>query len=484
MRTSITHPLLIAEVQAKAGQGRIGITFCPGKHQPDAMTGGWRRNLGIDLDAIRDWGAVAIVTLVEEHELRALKVPDLGKKVRDRHMAWYHLPIKDVAIPSPQFEANWADVGEGLRARLRDGFNVLVHCKGGLGRAGTIASRLMVELGISPDEAVRAVRQARPGAIETAEQERYVLALKETPEAAPDTSPAATMDRAIGALLGLAAGDAVGTSLEFKTRDSYPPLTDMVGGGPFGLKAGQWTDDTAMALALADSLTANDGLNEADLMRRFVRWHEQGEYSCTGTCFDIGITTRQALSRWKRTGNPTAGSTDPQTAGNGSLMRLAPVAIRFWRDRPTMRDVAARQSATTHAAPEAIDACVAFAEVLADAIEGRPRSEVLRDRVGPYAGAIQPIMAGSWRGEGRNHVRATGYVAHSLEASLWSVGRTGSFEEAVLLAANLGEDADTTAAITGQLAGALYGANGIPQRWRDLLAWEPRIRAMAEGIFQ
>ena len=366
-------------------------------------------------------------------------------------------------------------MGEGLHARLRDGFNVLVHCKGGLGRAGTIAARLLIELGMAPQMAVGVVRQARPGAIETSGQERYVMALREVPEAVPD--PAATKDRAIGALLGLAVGDAIGTTLEFTTRDSYRPVTDMVGGGPFGLKAGQWTDDTAMALALADSLTANDGLNEADLMRRFVRWHEQGEYSCTGSCFDIGITTSQALSRWKRTGNPTAGSTDPQTAGNGSLMRLAPVAIRFWRDRPTMRDVAARQSETTHAAPEAIDACVAFAEVLADAIEGRPRSEVLRDRVGPYAGAIQPIMAGSWRGKQRNRVRASGYVAHSLEASLWSVGRTGSFEEAVLLAANLGEDADTTAAITGQLAGALYGASGIPQRWRDLLAWEPRLRS-------
>ena len=250
----------------------------------------------------------------------------------------------------------------------------------------------------------------------------------------------------------------------------------MVGGGPFRLEPGQWTDDTAMALALADSLAASGGIDEADLMHRFVRWYEHGEYSCTGSCFDIGITTRQALARWKRTGNPTAGSTDPQTAGNGSLMRLAPVAIRFWRDRPALRDVAARQSATTHAAPEAIDACVAFAEVLADAIEGRPRSQVLCDRVGTYAGAIRSIMAGSWRGKDRNHVQASGYVAHSLEASLWSVGRTGGFEEGVLLAANLGEDADTTAAIAGQLAGALYGANGIPQRWRDQLAWEPRLR--------
>ena len=167
---------------------------------------------------------------------------ELSRKVRGRHVAWYHLPIEDGTIPSPQFE-QWAAVGEGLRGRLRDGFNVLVHCKGGLGRAGTIASRLMVELGTSPGKAVRAVRHARPGAIETREQDGYVLALSEAPEAAPDTSLAATMDRAIGALLGLAAGDAVGTSLEFTTRDGYLPLTDMVGGGPFGLKAGQWTDD-------------------------------------------------------------------------------------------------------------------------------------------------------------------------------------------------------------------------------------------------
>jgi ADP-ribosyl-[dinitrogen reductase] hydrolase len=187
MRTSLTHPLMIAEVQAKEGQGRIGITFCPGKHQSDAVTGRWRRNLGIDLDAIRDWGAVAVVTLVEEQELRALNVSDLGQKVRGHHMAWYHLPIEDVAIPSPQFEANWAEVGESLRGRLRDGFSVLVHGKVGLGHAGTIASRLVVELGTSPGEAVLAVRHARPGAIETRKQHEYVLALSEAPEAAPDS---------------------------------------------------------------------------------------------------------------------------------------------------------------------------------------------------------------------------------------------------------------------------------------------------------
>jgi ADP-ribosyl-[dinitrogen reductase] hydrolase len=195
------------------------------------------------------------------------------------------------------------------------------------------------------------------------------------------------------------------------------------------------------------------------------------------------MTTRQALNRWTKTGDPNAGSADPQTAGNGSLMRLAPVAVRYWRDRVLLRDVAAGQSRTTHAAPEAVDACVAYAEVLADAIEGRPRSEVLRHRAHSHNGSIGPIMSGSWRGMQRQDVRSSGYVAHSLEASLWSVGRTGSFEEAVLSAANLGKDADTTAAITGQLAGALYGAAGIPRHWLDRLAWEPRIRQQAQALF-
>lgn len=297
----------------------------------------------------------------------------------------------------------------------------------------------------------------------------------------PDRSEAEIADRAMGALLGLAVGDALGTTLEFCARDSQPRLTDMAGGGPFALKAGEWTDDTAMALALMDSLNADPQLDETDLMRRFVSWHETGAYSCTGTCFDIGLATRSALQRYKRTGQPLAGSTDPMSAGNGSLMRLAPVAIHHWQDRSGLRDVAARQSRTTHAAPEAVDACVAFAEVLADAIAGVPRSQVLRPGDYPYAGQIGPIMAGSWRGKRRSEIHSSGYVAHSLEAALWCVGRTSSFADAVCLAANLGEDADTTAAITGQLAGALYGAQVIPAGWLTKLAWRERIERMARA---
>jgi ADP-ribosyl-[dinitrogen reductase] hydrolase len=478
MRTSQSHPLQIATVQPNEATGRIGITFCPGKVQPGAMSGSWNRDLGLDLDAIAKWGAVAVVTLVEDHELVTLKVNTMGKEVRARHMDWFHLPIPDVSVPDAAFEQQWAGVAPDLMQRLRAGFDVLVHCKGGLGRAGTIAARLMIGMGVPADQAVKAVRAVRPGAIETSAQLAHVMA--QTPE--PETSAAAIRNRAIGALVGLAVGDAVGTTLEFKTRDTYPALTDMIGGGPFGLQPGEWTDDTAMALALADSLKQNPALDEKDLMQRFVDWHAKGSYSCTGHCFDIGITTRQALARWQKTGVPFAGSTDPMSAGNGSLMRLAPVAIRHFNDRAMLRDVAARQSRTTHAAPEAIDACVAYAEVLADAIAGARRSEVLRHHNAGYAGKIGPILQGSWRGKPRADIRASGYVAHALEASLWSVARTGDFRGAVLLAANLGDDADTTGAIAGQLAGALYGASGIPQTWRDKLAWCDRLTKAAEAL--
>src|SRR5262249_970664 len=171
------------------------------------------------------------------------------------------------------------------------------------------------------------------------------------------TSDDQRCDRAIGTMLGLAIGDAIGTTLEFSVRDARQPVTDMVGGGPFRLKPGEWTDDTAMALCLADSLLARNHLDQRDLMQRFCRWWRSGENSCTGTCFDIGNATRKALIRFERTGDPVSGSTDPQSAGNGSLMRLAPAAIRHHADLASAIEVARGQSVTTHAAAASVDAC-------------------------------------------------------------------------------------------------------------------------------
>jgi ADP-ribosyl-[dinitrogen reductase] hydrolase len=291
-------------------------------------------------------------------------------------------------------------------------------------------------------------------------------------------------DRAIGCLLGLAVGDAVGTTLEFTERGTFEPLTNMVGGGPFRLPPGGWTDDTSMALALARSLLANSELDEADLMNRFVAWRRRGEYSWNGRCFDIGMTVSAALQRFESTGNPVAGSIDPLCAGNGSIMRLAPVAIRHRNAADRLLDVARRQSATTHGAQEAVSACELLAEMLVGAINGEPRSRVLRDRSADYAGSVGSIARGGWRGKTRGEIQSTGYVAHTLEAALWCVGRTGSFREAVLLGANLGGDADTTAAVVGQIAGALYGASSIPREWIEQLQWRDEIAALGAELYE
>ena len=483
-RTSATHPLQIAEIEAGSHGGTIGVTFCPGKKDPHGMSGAWARDLDVDLDAIAAWNACALVTLVEERELELLAVTGLGRQVASRHMDWFHLPVRDVSVPGEAFERAWDGVGAHLRARLRSGGKVLVHCRGGLGRAGTIAARLLVELGEEPARAIERVRTARPGAIETREQEHHVLECRAIAEPRPEVTEAAFGDRAAGALLGLAIGDAVGTTLEFEGRDDKaPPQADMVGGGPFGLAPGEWTDDTAMALALADSLLARGALDEADLLDRFVKWWKEGEYSCTGSCFDIGVTTRGSLRRWTDTGERHPGPTAPDTAGNGSLMRLAPVAVRYWNDPAARRDAAARQSMATHGAAEAVDACVLYADLLAEAIAGLPRSHVLAPRRVDLAPEISRVAGGSWTSKDRTRVRGSGYVVHSLEAALWCVARSSDFRGAVLLAANLREDADTTAAITGQLAGALCGASGIPEEWRRRVAWGPRIEHTAGRLF-
>ena len=475
-KTSESSPLRIAAVTPADGHGRIGITLCPGKTDPHGRAGAWARDLDTDLDAVRDWGATAVVTLITDEEIDYLQIPRLRQAVLDRHMEWWHLPIEDGHSPPARgFEDKWEVAGEALRDRLRLGFDVLVHCRGGLGRAGTIAARLLVELGERPDEAIRRVREVRPGAIEREFQEPHVRQRSTQASSIPSRTAESIRDRALGAFLGLAVGDAVGTTLEFRRRDAQPRVEDMEGGGPFELPAGSWTDDTAMALALAESLATSEPLDPRDLMDRFVRWWRDGDYSCRGYCFDIGNTTRAALDRYLRTRDPLAGSTDPGSAGNGSLMRLAPVALRFWQDRHRLAATAAEQSRTTHGAEEAVDACRAFAELLADAIAGVRRADVLAPRRFEGAEAIARIMAGSWRGRPRNEIRSGGYVVHTLEAALWSVARAGNFRNAVLLAANLADDADTVAAVTGQLAGALYGLREIPDAWLERLAWRDRL---------
>lgn len=296
-----------------------------------------------------------------------------------------------------------------------------------------------------------------------------------------------SLDRHRGALLGLACGDAVGTTVEFQPRGSFAPLTDMVGGGPFGLRAGQWTDDTSMALCLAESLLAQHGCDPQDQMTRYANWYQWGYWSSTGHCFDIGMATRAAIQRFLATGEPLAGSPDPDQAGNGPLMRLAPVPMFFGPDESLVQRMAELSSRTTHAAPECLQACRLFAVALARALRGLPWPQVLD--LGAIACAtdsprIRDIAAGTYRDKSAAQIRSSGYVVDSLEAALWCCTRHDSFEGAVLQAANLGDDADTTAAIAGQLAGAMHGASGIPAHWLRRLHLGDDIGALAESLWR
>jgi len=184
IRTSQSHPLVIAPVEVAPGFGRIGITFAPGKSDPDAASGAWARDLAADLDAIAAWPAGTLVTLIEPHEFELLGIAALGDEARRRGLDWRHLPIRDVSVPGPAFEAVWPAQSAALRAKLGSGENIVVHCRGGLGRAGMIAARLLVEGGLDADAAMARVRAVRPGAIETRAQEHWV---RSGPRLAPPT---------------------------------------------------------------------------------------------------------------------------------------------------------------------------------------------------------------------------------------------------------------------------------------------------------
>lgn len=291
-------------------------------------------------------------------------------------------------------------------------------------------------------------------------------------------------DRFRGCLLGLAAGDAVGTAVEFKDRGTFAPLTDMIGGGPFDLKAGQWTDDTSMALCLAASLVERKGFDARDQMERYLRWRDSGYFSSTGKFFDIGNSVRVALNAFRSSGEPFAGIDNPTAAGNGCIMRLAPVPMFFFSDIEKAGHFAMESCRTTHGAAECLDAARLLARIIVRALSGRPKDEVAFGDEASFLGCskILAVARGEYRTKHSKEIIGGGYVADCLEAAMWCFFRTDSFERAILAAANLGDDADTTAAVCGQVAGAYYGASGIPAGWLDKLSMAAGISTMADRL--
>lgn len=295
-----------------------------------------------------------------------------------------------------------------------------------------------------------------------------------------------TAERFRGALLGLACGDAVGTTVEFMPRGSFSPVTEMVGGGPFRLKPGEWTDDTSMALCLAESLVECNGFDAADQMHRYVKWLDEGYWSSNGRCFDVGGATHDALSKFKKTGNPFSGNTHTQSAGNGCIMRLAPIPMFFYPDRDAVIEMSGESSRTTHGAPECIEASRLFGSMLFMALDGASKEQILSRHAmsGFNSKKIEAIAKGDYRTKSESEIFGVGYVVQSMEAAVWCFDHTDNFRDAILRAANLGDDADTTAAICGQIAGAYHGDSGIPESWRKRLVMRAEICLLADKLFQ
>ena len=290
-------------------------------------------------------------------------------------------------------------------------------------------------------------------------------------------------ERYRGCLLGLACGDAVGTTVEFRARGSFEPVTGMQGGGPFGLIPGEWTDDTSMALCLAASLLHCKGFDAVDQMNRYCNWRSVGYMSSTGNCFDIGLTVSGALTRYLASGDPFAGDPDPRTAGNGALMRLAPVPMFYAASAQAVWKQAGESTRTTHGAHEAIECSQLFALQLRAALRGEGKEAILSTApLAPLSDKVMALARGDYASKPIDRIKGSGYCVESLEAALWCFAHTRSFEEAVLAATNLGDDADTTAAICGQLAGAFYGASAIPADWLRPLVMREDIEQMADQL--
>lgn len=493
-KTSMTHPLEIDELAC--GAGVVGMTLCPGKRVQSYFGGHRERNLAADMRVVADWGASVVVTLMEGFELEELGVGNLGNVAEALELDWHHLPIPDMQVPDERFERRWTYTGHVLRSRLAAGERVLLHCRGGFGRTGTIAARLAIELGAAPDAALRAVRVARPGTVETPLQEAYVRACR------PSQADAAYAERVLGCLLGGAVGDALGYAVEFKTR---PEIQHRYGGDgirhPEFNRAGEAevSDDTQMTLFTADGLLRS--LDHADPVDQSGVLHAVRDATVAWYALQTGGSLpkdmRYGLGRYATV---LAKSQDPGTTcmsacaagaagtpedpinnskGCGGVMRVAPVGLIGELTPTQVFDLAARSAAQTHGHPSGhLSAGVLAALVsglcggldlnaaLADALRLASRWSGCEETVAAVRHAEQ--LAGS---HGNDHHEAIvqlgeGWVGEeALAIGLYSAMVASDFRETVRMASNHGGDSDSTASIAGQIRGAWKGLEGIPNAW-------------------
>jgi ADP-ribosylglycohydrolase len=296
--------------------------------------------------------------------------------------------------------------------------------------------------------------------------------VEDDPLADPDALSAvrSLRDRFLGTLLGLAVGDAVAAATQFRRAGTFTPVGDMLGGGPFDLPRGGWSDDTSMTLCLADSLLACEGFDARDQMERYRRWQQEGYLTATGQCVGITASTTRAIavSQWRR--QIFSGSHDPSQLDPEPLARVAATVLFFFADPVQALERATEAARTTCQAPAVLDACRSLARALHAALSGQPKAVVLESAALPATSAAA-----------RNGASVSSAPA-ALTAAVAAFGATGNFRDAVLYAVNLGGDSDVVAAVTGQLAGAFYSIKAIPTSWHNGLMQKELIAAYADKL--
>ena len=277
-----------------------------------------------------------------------------------------------------------------------------------------------------------------------------------------------TLDSAMGMFIGLAVGDALGAPLEFmRSREPDEYITKYMRGGHHNMDNGEWTDDTAMALGMAQSFIDNDGeFNPADIMHNWSRWYNAGEFIPRGKCFDIGNTTQRAIDKYDKNNTVYNGLSLDTESGNGALMRLAPVVMVSTTPERAM-ELAVAQTIMTHGSPTAIEYSRVFAHELwhGDALQ-RYRKYRL-----PLDIDREKVMSG-------------GYVVETYQCAMWAFMTTNNFADCIIKAVNRGHDSDTCGAVAGMIAGAHYGYKGIPKRFTEELAWHDELRRAAVKLHQ
>jgi ADP-ribosylglycohydrolase/protein-tyrosine phosphatase len=443
----------------------------PGGRSPEETTHRVRNFLAAGFDCFVD------LTMPDEREAYDPHLP--------REVLYLRKPIPDHGIPL-QIEHMQEILTEIDRA-LTEGRRVYVHCRAGIGRTGTVVGCHLVERGLAGPDALIELNRLW----ETNERSLHWPEVPETPEqkefvrtwaanADPTQSPSAMIaarnlrERFVGALAGLAVGDALAAPTQFRKPGTFTAVGDLLGGGPFDLPRGAWTDDTAMALVLADSLLERAGFDARDLVERYVRWQKEGYRSATGQCVGITASVARALATAQYRRQPFAGSHDPDQRDKEPLSRVAP-AVMFFFATPTAAVHHAMQAARiTCQSPVVLDCVRVLAAMIQQTLLGLDKAAILRpDPVlcGMHAlkREVLSVLEGSYLNRQPPAITGAGGAVEALEAALWAFHRSRNFRDGALLAVNLGDDSDVVAAVYGQLAGAYYGVSAIPGNWRNSL---------------